>query len=374
MSDIFVCKSEKKFIPGLKLNKGFYFDIIKPLIDKQYPDLRYAAALVGHCSDVFGFDDYKSTDHVWGPRLQIFLEEENFIDVKTKLDTLFKYNLPFEYKGFPTNYKAVEGWTNNGYMQYKNTYPINHFVEINTVNSFFNNDIVVNQHREIDFKDWISFPIQHLLELTSGEVFYDGIGDLTKARQAIQFFPRNVLLLRLFILWKSINEEQAFIGRCAEKDDRIGESIITNRIINKLMKICFYYEKKYYPYSKWFGVAFKRLEISSAISDLIETAIASPERKEREAALCNLYIKIIEKHNSISLTSYVEPKIINYYSRGYLGFDSEIILKELSSEINWSNIKDIDLLSRIELFDDSNFGCNYSINKRIVEASVNRNK
>ncbi len=171
MSDIFVCKSEKEFIPGLKLNKGFYFDIIKPLIDKQYPDLRYAAALVGHCSDVLGFDDYKSTDHVWGPRLQIFLEEENFNDVKTKLDTLFKYNLPFEYKGFPTNYKAVEGWTNNGYMQNKNTYPINHFVEINTVNSFFNNDIVVNQYREIDFKDWISFPIQHLLELTSGEVF-----------------------------------------------------------------------------------------------------------------------------------------------------------------------------------------------------------
>lgn len=55
---------------------------------------------------------------------------------------------------------------------------------------------------------------------------------------------------------------------------------------------------------------------------------------------------------------------------GYLGFDSEIILKELSSEINWSNIKDIDLLSRIELFDDSNFGCNYSINKKIVEESV----
>lgn len=86
--------------------------------------------------------------------------------------------------------------------------------------------------------------------------------------------------------------------------------------------------------------------------------------------MCDLYIKIIEKHNSIGLTSYVEPKIINYYDRGYLGFDSEIILKELSSEINWSNIKDIDLLSRIELYDDSNFGCNYSINKRIVEESV----
>jgi len=370
MNDIFVCKSQKEFIPGLELNKEFYFDIIKPLIDNAYPNLRYAAALIGGCSDVLGFDDYKSTDHVWGPRLQIFLEEENFDFIKDKLDTIFKHSLPFEYKGFPTNYKVVEGWSNNGYMQYKQEYPINHFIEIETVNSFFNRDITINKDWKIDFKDWLSFPEQHLLELTSGEVFYDGIGDLTKARQTLEFFPNEVLSLRMFMLWKSIYEEQAFIGRCAEKDDRIGESIITNRIINKLMKICFYYERKYFPYSKWFGVAFKKLEISKIISPLIEKVIASEERKEREKALCHLYIELIHKHNSLGLTSYVEPKIINYYSRGYLGFDSELILNELSKNINWSKIKDIDLLSKVELFDDSYFGCTYLTNKKIVEQSI----
>lgn len=370
MGDIFVCKSQEDFIPGLQLNKGFYYDIVKPLIDKEYPNIRYAAALTGHCSDVFGFDDYKSTDHVWGPRLQIFLEEENYYTLKDDLDTLFRYNLPFEYKGFPTNYKAVEGWFNNAYMQYKKAYPINHFIEIETVNSFFNRDIVINKDWKIDFNDWLAYPVQNLLELTSGEVFYDDIGDLTKARQALAFFPDEVLVLRTYILWKAINEEQAFIGRCAEKNDRIGESLITSRIINKLMKICFYYEKKYFPYSKWFGVAFSKLKIAKSVSTLIEKVITSAERKEREEALNNLYIELIHKHNSIGLTDYVEPKIINYYNRGYIGFDSEIILEELSKEIDWGKIKDIDLLSRIELFDDSNFGCNYSVNKRIVEESM----
>ena len=66
----------------------------------------------------------------------------------------------------------------------------------------------------------------------------------------------------------------------------------------------------------------------------------------------------------------MEPKIINYYSRGYIGFDSELMLQELSKNINWGRIKDIDLLSKIELFDDSYFGCNYLINRKIVEESI----
>lgn len=107
MNDIFVCKSQESFIKGLELNKGFYFEVVKPLIDKEYPNLNYSAALIGHCSDVLGFDDYKSTDHVWGLRLQIFLQEKDFCVMKEKLDYLFKYKLPFEYKGFQTNYKLL---------------------------------------------------------------------------------------------------------------------------------------------------------------------------------------------------------------------------------------------------------------------------
>ena len=370
MSDVFKCKSEKDFIPGLKLNKGFYIEVVKPMIEKAFPGLRYAAALIGHCSDVFGFDDYKSTDHVWGPRLQLFLEEKDYGSIKGQLDHLFKNNLPFEYKGFPTNYKAVEGWTNNGYMQRKENYPLNHFIEIDTVGAFFNRDIALSKDCTISFKDWLAFPVQHLFESVSGEVFYDGIGDLTQVRQVLSFFPEEVMLLRTFLLWKSINEEQAFMGRCWEKGDRVGESIITNRIINKLMKLCFYYKRKYYPYSKWFGLAFQRLETAPKALPYIEAAIASSKRNEREVALCEFYRMVVSMHNQSGLTDSVEPKMIDYYGRGYRGFDSELIIKELSSRINWSKIKDIELLSKIELFDDSYYGCTYEINKKIVEDSV----
>jgi len=370
MEDTFTCKTPEDFIPGLALNKGFYFDVVKPIFEKEFPNVKYAAALIGHCSDVLGFDDYKSTDHVWGPRLQMFLEESEYEKLHEEIDNYFKYHLPFEYKGFPTNYKPVEGWFNNAYMQFKDAYPINHFIEITTVKSFYNRDISIDLNSNIGFKAWLAYPVQNLLELTSGEVFYDGFGELTDTRRKLSFFPLEVLLLRIYFLWQSINEEQAFIGRCAEQNDFIGETIIANRIVNKLIKLCFYYENKYYPYSKWFGTALKQLEIFKRVEPLIYTVMYSRTYKEREEALNELYIEVIKKHNSLNITEYVEPKIINYYKRGYLGFYSEQVIEKISEKIQWGRIKDIELLSKIELQDDSNFGVNYEVNKKIIAEAV----
>ena len=63
----------KKFIPGLQLSELFYNEVIKGLIDKKFPNLKYSSALIGHGSEVLGFDTPRSTDHHWGPRVMIFL-------------------------------------------------------------------------------------------------------------------------------------------------------------------------------------------------------------------------------------------------------------------------------------------------------------
>ena len=39
--------------------------------------MRYAAALLGPGSEVAGFDTQRSTDHDWGPRLQVFLSDDS---------------------------------------------------------------------------------------------------------------------------------------------------------------------------------------------------------------------------------------------------------------------------------------------------------
>ena len=65
------------FVPGLQLAREFYAAEVRPLLENQFSGLRYAAALIGQGSEVAGFDTERSTDHDWGPRLQVFLSDSD---------------------------------------------------------------------------------------------------------------------------------------------------------------------------------------------------------------------------------------------------------------------------------------------------------
>ena len=64
------------FVSGLDLSRRFFQEIVRPLLTRNFPAVRYAAALLGPGSEVLGFDTEISTDHDWGPRLFLFLREE----------------------------------------------------------------------------------------------------------------------------------------------------------------------------------------------------------------------------------------------------------------------------------------------------------
>jgi hypothetical protein len=51
---------------GADLARGFYRDIVAPILAESVPGLSYAAARLGSGSDVLGLDDATSRDHGWG--------------------------------------------------------------------------------------------------------------------------------------------------------------------------------------------------------------------------------------------------------------------------------------------------------------------
>lgn len=61
------------FLPGLKLSRALYTDAVAPLLSEALPGLPHAAALLGPGSEVLGLDTGRSTDHGWGPRLQLLV-------------------------------------------------------------------------------------------------------------------------------------------------------------------------------------------------------------------------------------------------------------------------------------------------------------
>jgi hypothetical protein len=92
----------------LDLSEAFYKEAVKPVIDKHFPNLVYSAARIGHGSDVLGYDTAQSMDHDWGPKLQLFLENADYGFLREELDEILSQNLPYEIRGFPTNFKKNE--------------------------------------------------------------------------------------------------------------------------------------------------------------------------------------------------------------------------------------------------------------------------
>src|SRR5258707_9689481 len=97
-----------RFIPGLKLSKLFYQQEVRPILNKEFPKLRYSAALIGWGSEVLGFDTPISRDHHWGPRVLLFLSENNYRELRDPVDRALSLHLPYQFMGYSTNYSKPE--------------------------------------------------------------------------------------------------------------------------------------------------------------------------------------------------------------------------------------------------------------------------
>jgi hypothetical protein len=98
------------FLPGLQLCRAFYEDAVRPLVDEAYPGLPYAAARVGPGSEVVGYDTARSTDHDWGPRLELFLAAEDVDRYARPLADLLAARLPTRVRGWPTHFTPGGKW------------------------------------------------------------------------------------------------------------------------------------------------------------------------------------------------------------------------------------------------------------------------
>ena len=67
----------REFVGGLRLSGLFYEGVVKPTLGAEFPGLAHSAARIGGGSEVLGYDTPRSTDHDWGPRLQLFLSEDD---------------------------------------------------------------------------------------------------------------------------------------------------------------------------------------------------------------------------------------------------------------------------------------------------------
>ena len=324
------------FIPGLKLNELFYNEVIAPLLKLHFQELQYSAALIGWGSDVLGYDDVQSTDHNWGLRLQIFLRKQDYDKHRPLINNALDELLPVSFRGYPVAFERI-----GDEAQRDTSGSSKHNLTIETIEGFFTRYLGCNPYNEITASEWLTFPEHRLLAITSGSVFYDGLGELKPIRRKFRYYPKDVWLYLLATQWNKIFEEQAFVGRCGFVGDELGSMVIAARQVKNLMHLCFMMERKYAPYSKWFGTAFSQLDCAPQLISVFKEVLQAREWKQRQMHLAQAYEVIASIHNALNITIPLEEKAAQYFNRPYLVVGDGRYVDELMNAIENEEVKKI---------------------------------
>ncbi len=310
---------EIKFIPGMELCRQYYWEVVRPILDEKFPDLNHAAALVGDGSEVLGFDTALSMDHDWGPRVMLFLEEEEFSAVSEPLGRIVRAALPESFRGFS--------------LEPKGRYRDAQGIEIFTPRCFLSGFLGFDIRKEMEPADWLTFPEQKLCGITQGAVFWDGIG-LQGVRNRFEYYPRDVWLYLLAAGWNRIGQEEHLMGRAGSVGDEIGSAIIAARLVHDAMRLCFLMEKRYAPYAKWFGTAFEQLTVARDLMPILKKVLFANAWTERERQLARVYEFIAVQHNNLGITGPLNAKAENFYERPFIiiggGRFAEAICEKIS--------------------------------------------
>jgi hypothetical protein len=285
------------FAPGLELARGFYEEVVSGLVG----DTPHSAAFLGWGSDVLGFDTERSTDHGWGPRLQVFVEDD---ETAERLRERIEEGLPEEFRGWPVRF----GWDDH---------PVVHRVAATTLGGWLEGQLGFDPRLGLTARDWLTTPQQLLLSVTAGAVFHDGLGELEPLRRELEWYPRDVWLWLLACQWRRLDQEEPFVGRTAEVGDHLGSRVLAARLARDLMRLCFLLERRYAPYSKWLGSAFARLDAASSVGPLLAHAVIAPDFARREEALVRAVELVARRHNELGLTAEVEPTVRLFHERPF---------------------------------------------------------
>ena len=232
------------FVPGAELGSRFHAEVVRPLLERAFPGLRYAAAHVGNGSDVLGYDTAMSRDHDWGPAVTLFLPDAaagQAPAIRAALAT----EMPDRFLGYPTGFAEHPDEPGTEVMQPGGT---RHRVRTTTVRGFARRQLDWDPAEPLTAADWLSFPQQQLLSVTAGPVHQDGYGELTALRERLAWYPPDVHRYLLAAGWRRLAQEEHLMGRAGYAGDELGSAVIGGRLARDLMALGFLTERRYAPY------------------------------------------------------------------------------------------------------------------------------
>jgi len=314
--------------------------MIRPLIDEHFPEVseNHAAALIGWGSDVLGNDDEWSKDHEWGPRCILFLPE-SLEHCKNALYNMLNAKIPPKIMGYPTRF-AVNKDTHIRVLSEEDFSSVS--IDITTVKKFFRENLgLVTPQSDLD---WLSIPENRLLEVTGGEVFFDGVGELTELREFYQgYYPQNVWKYRLAFMWQALGWDVDLIGLCHARGDFLSERHCLSMTLFRMMKLTFLLNRRYAPsYPKWLGREFYKLpKLAKKIGPILESCYLDEDIESVISKLEEVSRELIRYQNTLDGLPRALIKS-NPFCRGFWKIDFQYIANQIYKTID-GPLKTLDL-------------------------------
>jgi hypothetical protein len=301
------------FVSGRELSRRFYAEAVRPLLDERFGDLPHAAALLGDGSDVLGYDTPMSTDHGWGPAVTLFLPEAE-AGRAPAIRALLADRLPASFLGYPTNYADHPDDPGTVVMTAGGT---GTRVLTTTVRSFARRQLGWDAVGPLEPADWLSLASQQLLSVTAGPVFHDGPGELTALRNRLAWYPVDVWRYLLAAGWGRLGQEEHLMGRAGYVGDELGSAVIGARLVRDLMALGFLLERRYAPYPKWFGTAFRELSCGPVLEPLLQEVLRARTWPERQDAYAGAAEHLLRRLNELGLAEPAPDRASLFWGRPF---------------------------------------------------------
>jgi len=283
-------KTESRNCSGLDLSQEFINSVLLPLLQHEIPEQlpRLAVAVVGTGSDVLGLDDEISRDHHWGPRANVMYVRQDAQQMEPLLKRLFQDRLPDTFCGYDVqaNIANMTG------------------VCCCTVEGFFEKFLGTDRLPETDL-DWVNLCEVDLFHVTAGKVLYDGLGELTRRREALSYYPENVWKKRIadWCMYVAGRDAPYNIHRVSKRNDEMTSTMYLAYCLKRSMEMCFALNRQYAPYTKWLNRTFRALpKYAADVAPLLDQVIAEPAWIKRVKLLIESNYVIADALTDMQLT------------------------------------------------------------------------
>ena len=312
---------------GTELARAYWADVVRPILERKFPDLPRAAGRLGSGSEVLGLDDDMSRDHDWGLRLTLLVPADRVAEV----DEALAVSLPASYAGRPTAFPVtwdpavrhrVEVATPAGFVRSRTGLDLRTATRGGDRHEDRHGDRHEDRHEDrhgLGVTDWLTLTGQSVLEVTAGPVFEDTSGELTALRECLAWYPHDVWLHVLAADWTRIEQELPFVGRTGQRGDDLGSRLIVARLVTALIRLGFLLERRWPPYSKWAGTLFARLPVAPSASEHLAAALAAGTWQHRDAALRAACEALHERQRALGLPALDGPACEPFFDRPFTG-------------------------------------------------------